>query len=179
MKCEAVRKSLGPWLDGELQHAEADKIQKHVDECPTCLEEKRRFLSLQISLERVLETEASRLAFEPFWNGVRQRISDDKAQRVRFLDRIRRALPPQRLAWAIPLVIIFFLGVFSLQQFFPKWRRGSNKSNLAAVESVDGHGFNVAVFRESKTKTTVIWLYQNQEEEDEPSAQSAPTDPSF
>lgn len=166
-------------MDGEIDHAEAHEIQKHVEECTACLEEKRRLLRLQASLKSVLDAEAAGLAFEPFWNGVRQRIAENKPLRVRFLDRLALFFPPQRLAWAIPLVIIFLLGVFSLERFFPQWRVGSNKSNLAAVESVDGHGFNVAVFRESKTKTTVIWLFQNQEEEDESSGESAPTDSSF
>ncbi len=179
MNCEAVKKSLGRWFDGEIDAAEAQEIQGHLEECSVCLEEKRRLVRLQTSLKSVLESGASGLAFEPFWNGVRRRIVERKPWHVRFLDRVRLALPPQRLAWAIPLVIIFLLGVFSLEQFFPKWRSGSNKSNLAAVESVDGHGFNVAVFRESKTKTTVIWLFQNQEEEDGSSGESASTNPSF
>ncbi len=178
MNCEATKRLLGTWLDGELGSAEAREIQKHTEECPACSEEKRRLTHLQASLGAVFQAQASGLDFEPFWNGVRRRILEDHAPRAGFLDWLRFALPPQRLAWAIPLVIVFILGVFSLEQFFPKWR-GGNKGNLAAVESVDGHGFNVAVFRESKTKTTVIWLFQNQEEEDESSAESAPTDPAF
>ncbi len=43
----------------------------------------------------------------------------------------------------------------------------SNASNFASVESIDAHGRNVALLREDETKTTVIWLYQNQEGENE------------
>jgi hypothetical protein len=77
------------------------------------------------------------------------------------------------------VAIVLLLAIVSLEQFFPGWRWGSNRSNTTAVDSIDGHGFNVAVFRESKTKTTVIWLYENQEEEDESAAESASPDTSF
>ncbi len=178
MNCETAKKLLGAWLDGELGPFEAHEIQKHAEECAVCSEEKRRLTHLQASVRSALVGQASGLDFDPFWAGVRRRILREHPPRVSFLDRVRWALSQQRLAWAIPLVIVFLLGLFSLEQFFPKWRLG-NKSNLAAVESVDGHGFNVAVFRESKTKTTVIWLFQNQEENDESSGESASTDPSF
>jgi hypothetical protein len=33
------------------------------------------------------------------------------------------------------------------------------------VESIDAHGRSVALLRENESKTTVIWLYQNEEGE--------------
>ncbi len=82
-------------------------------------------------------------------------------------------MAPPRLAWAVPAAIVLILGLFSLQQYFP------GPTNQAAVESIDGHGFNVALLREAKTKTTVIWLFDNQESENEASADSASTDTAF
>lgn len=179
MDCEAIKKSLGAWLDGELSHAEAVKIQGHLPECPSCLGEKTRLEQLQASLKTVLEARVSGVTFEPFWNGVRQRILEKRPWHVDLLDWARLALYPQRLAWVVPVVIVFLLGVFSLEQYFSGWRWGASRGNLTAVESIDGHGFNVALFRESKTKTTVIWLFENQEDEDESAEKTAPTEPSF
>ena len=179
MDCEAIKSSLGTWLDGELDHSEAERVRIHVQKCPSCIGEKERLERLQASLKGVLEGEASGLAFEPFWDGVRQRILERKPWHARLRDWARPVLYPQRLAWAIPLVIVFLLGIFSLEQFFPGWPWGSNRGNVAAVDSIDGHGFNVAVFRESKTKTTVIWLFENQEDEDESSGESTSTGSSF
>ncbi|MEK7783271.1 MAG: hypothetical protein AAB279_05025 [Candidatus Binatota bacterium] len=134
---------------------------------------------LQASLKGALEARASRLAFEPFWDGVHRRILEKRPWRDRLWDWVRPAIYPQRLAWAIPVVIVFLLGIISLEQFFPGWRWGSSRSNATTVDSIDGHGLNVAVLRESKTKTTVIWLFENQEDEDESSKKSAPAEPSF
>jgi hypothetical protein len=69
---------------------------------------------------------------------------------------------------------VLLIGAFSLDSLWPAWR-GRSQNNFAAVESIDAHGRNVALLREDNTKTTVIWLYQ--EEDDDTS--EAPAGPSF
>lgn len=179
MNCEDVRKALGALLDGELNHSEAEQVRTHAQGCPSCRGEKEQLERLQASLKGVLEARASGVAFEPFWDGVRQRILEKRPWPARLWDWVHSALYPPRLAWAIPVAIVFLLGIFSLEQFFPGWRGGFNRGNATAVDSIDGHGFNVAVFRESKTKTTVIWLFENQEGEDESAEEAVSTDTSF
>jgi hypothetical protein len=61
-------------------------------------------------------------------------------------------------------VVLALLGVLSWDLF---WRLGPPANSFTAVESIDAYGRNVALLREDETKTTVIWLYQNQEGEDE------------
>ncbi|MBI4523854.1 MAG: zf-HC2 domain-containing protein [Deltaproteobacteria bacterium] len=177
MDCETIKKSLGSWLDVELADSEAAKIKAHLEICAECAEEKRRLIRLQASIKDVLESRASGIAFEPFWRGVRSRILEKRPWYVALREMISGDfLSPQRLAWTIPVGIALILALLSLDQFSP-W--GSQKNNLTSVESIDGHGFNVAVFRESQTKTTVIWLFENQEDEDEPSGESTPPGSSF
>ena len=179
MDCDAIKRSLGAWLDGEASQSEAELIRAHVEGCPSCLGEKERLERLQAAVRGFFEMEASGLAFEPFWDGVRQRILEKRRWHARLWDRASYVFYAQRLAWAIPVAIVFLLALFSLEQFFPGWRWGSNRGDVTAVESIDGHGFNVALFRESKTKTTVIWLFENQEDEDESSEESSSTESTF
>jgi hypothetical protein len=178
MDCEAIKRSLGTWLDGEIGLLEGEAIQRHLEVCPSCVGEKTRLERLETALKSVLEERASGVAFEPFWGGVRRRIQEKGSWHVRLLDWATPAFSSQRLAWAVPLIIILLLGLFSLEDFFPGWIWGPGKSNLTAVESIDSHGFNVALFRESNTKTIVIWLFQDEEEE-ESSGKSAAGEPSF
>lgn len=179
LDCDAITRSLGPWLDGELAPAEAERVRSHLQLCPSCLSEKARLEALQAGLRSALEAEASEIAFEPFWRGVRQRISEKKPWPQRLGAWVRGVLYPEGLAWAIPALILVMLGVLSLESFFPEWRWGFNKANLAAVESIDGHGFNVAVFGESRSKTTVIWLFENDEDEDVSTGENPPAEASF
>src|ERR1051325_2312839 len=74
-----------------------------------------------------------------------------------------------RLAWAVPVAAVVLIALFSTVRY-SNWFA---PTNLASVESIDGHGFNVALLREAKTKTTVIWLFENQETEDDNSVKPA------
>jgi hypothetical protein len=179
MDCEAVRRLVGAWLDGELGQSEAELIGLHLQQCPLCVEEKSRLERLQLSLKNVLEEKASGLLFEPFWDRLNQRILEKRSWHAKLRDWFSSVFYPQRLAWGIPAAILLLLALLSFEDYIPGWHRSSNKPSLTAVDSVDGHGFNVAVFRESKTKTTVIWLFENQENEEESSGVSAPPKPSF
>jgi hypothetical protein len=177
--CEEIRRMLGPWLDGELGGSEAEQVRAHLEQCPACLAERSRLERIGASLKGILEKRASEVEFGAFWAGVRRRIEKKKPWHAGLPDWIRLPLGPPRLAWAIPVVIVVLLAVFSLDQFLPGWRWTLGQTNLAAVESIDGHGLNVALFREAKTKTTVIWLFENQEGENETSTEPASSDPAF
>jgi hypothetical protein len=80
------------------------------------------------------------------------------------------------VAWAVPATIVIVLALLSLDSFR---KLVTPRNNFAAVESIDAHGRNVALWREDETKTTVIWLYHNQEGENESSGENSETGPSF
>jgi Putative zinc-finger len=179
MHCEEIQRSLEAWLDRELSQSEAERVESHLLECPQCSEDRRQLERLHDVLRNSLQARASGLTFEPFWNEVHRRILEQKPWYVELLEWARLTLYPVKLTWAIPVVIVLLLLVLSLEQFVPGWGLGPGTGNLAAVESIDGHGLNVAVFREAKTKTTVIWIFQNQEGEDEAAEESASGDSAF
>jgi hypothetical protein len=171
--CADIKKSLGAWIDGEVAAAEAAEIQLHVQGCASCLDEKTRIERIEASLKSLLETRASAIAFDSFWAGVRRRIDEERPWPTRAGDWMRGVFSPPRLAWAVPTMVVMLVAALSLDQFFPGWRWAFGPTNVASVESIDSHGFNVALLREAKTKTTVIWLFENQESEDEASTDSS------
>ena len=175
--CANIQERLGAWLDGELDRVEGERVQLHLKQCPLCLGEKSRRERLDSALKNTLEAEAANVPFGPFWAGVHARIVEERSWQGRVVDWFRSTLTPPRLAWAIPAVILLLLGVLSLDRFVPGF--GFGQTNLASVESIDGHGMNVALLRESKTKTTVIWLFEDHEGETESAAEPASADPAF
>jgi predicted anti-sigma-YlaC factor YlaD len=174
--CKLTRESLSRWLDGDLGASDAEVIRLHLESCATCDGERRQLEKLQSSLKSLLVSNVPRLAFEPFWAGVRERITKKRSRRAAVMEWVQSRFAAPGLAWTVPAVIVVLLGVFSLDSF---WKLGSQRNNFAAVESIDAHGRNVALLREDETKTTVIWLYQNQEGEDESSGENTETNPSF
>jgi hypothetical protein len=127
----------------------------------------------------VLEANGSEIQFEPFWQGVQRRIAQKRNWYDKFGDRIRSTFNAPRLAWAIPAVIVIVLAGLSIDWFFPNAKIGTQSDNLATVESIDAYGRNVALLHEGETNTTVIWLYQPQESENDSSTEPSETKPSF
>jgi len=174
--CERTRESLSRWVDGDLSASDAEAIRLHLGSCAACDGERRQLEKLEFSLKSVLVSDVPRIDFEPFWAGVRERIKKKPSRREAIMEWSRSTFTPPALVWTVPAVIVVLLGVLSMNSF---WRLGWQRNNFAAVESIDAHGRNVALLREDETKTTVIWLYQNQEGEDESSGENAETTPSF
>jgi anti-sigma factor RsiW len=174
-ECDRIQEWLGAWLDGELPPAKAAEVKLHVEQCSACAAEKARIQRLDAALKSALEARVSDAAFAPFWAGVRARIAREKSWSERVFDWMRGVFAFPRLAWAVPVAAVILIALFSTI-------RNSNwfaPTNQASVESIDGHGFNVALLREAKTKTTVIWLFENQETEDDNSVEPAASEQAF
>ena len=178
-KCESTRETLGAWLDGELAAGQAEATRLHVEGCAACREERHRLERLQSTMRTVLESKGRELQFDPFWQGVQQRIAQKSNWYDELGDWFRGAFTAPRLAWAIPAVIVIVLAGLSIDSFFLNAKIAIQPDNLATVESIDAYGRNVALLHENETNTTVIWLYQPQESENDSSTEPSENKPSF
>jgi anti-sigma factor RsiW len=174
--CEDIAESLGVWLDGELSLADAEVIRLHLEGCALCEGKRRQLENLNSSLKSLLDASLPRVALEPFWRGVQERIAAKRTWRQQVMESIRSGLTGPAGAWAVPAAIVIVLAVLSVDALR---KFATQRNNFAAVESIDAYGRNVALWREDETKTTVIWLYHNQEGEDESSGENTETGPSF
>ena len=174
-RCEDMRDRIGAWLDGELSRPEFERVGAHLESCSACREERRQLERLQASLRELLVAVPSDLSFERFWPDVARRIQRQRPWYESFREWVRDLAGPPQLAWTVPAAIVLLLGVFSL---WPGKLTGP-RNNFATVDSIDAFGRNVAVLRENETKTTIIWLYQNQEGEDESTGEKTEAGPSF
>jgi anti-sigma factor RsiW len=84
--CGWVRRFIGPWKDGELDPADAARIEGHIASCPAC--------AAQARFEKWFAGEVRRLVDRP-------RAPERLAQRVAFeLRREQRARRVRRAVWA-------------------------------------------------------------------------------
>jgi anti-sigma factor RsiW len=174
--CETIRDSIGSWLDGELSPSESESVRDHVAVCTHCGAARQQLEKLQLALKDELAAQAAAIDFLPFWRGVQQRINQKRTWHEELFEWCRGFLSAPRVAWAVPTVIVLLLAVFSLDSYLPG--RGA-RDNFAAVESIDAYGRSVALLREDQTKTTVIWLYQDQEGENETAEEASKSGPTF
>ena len=169
-ECERIQESIGPWLDGELNSAESERVRTHVGSCPACLAAQQKIEKIDLALRSDLVAQAAKLEFAPFWSALERRISEPRPWYQEWRDRLVGA---PRSAWAVPALIALLLALWSFDSYFPGWRGGvAARSGFAAVDSIDAHGRSVALWRENETN--VIWLYEEQEGEHE-TAEEAPT----
>lgn len=175
-KCERIEKSIGPWLDHELSAAESEVVRAHVTACSRCSEARQRLERLDRALSSLLVDEAPKLGFASFWSELEQRIEQKRPWHKRLLEQAGDWISAPRAAWAVPALIAVLIAVLSYQSYFPFSR---SRNNFATVESIDSYGRNVALLREDESKTTVIWLYQNQEGDDEAADETPPAGPAF
>lgn len=173
--CESIQESLGAWLDGELKQSEAEAVRLHVEGCQDCGVAQKKLVKLNAAMKAVLAP-AGEVAFEPFWLGVRTRIEEKRSWTGAWTEWLRSIIAPPSLAWGVPAAIVLLLAVFSYNSLLPG--RGP-RNNFAAVESIDAHGRNVALLREDETKTTVIWLYQDPEGDNESTRENPKKGPTF
>jgi len=174
--CETIRESIGSWLDGELSPSASETVRLHLAACSDCSVARQQLEKLQLVLKDELVAQAASIDFLPFWRGVQQRINRKRAWHEDLLEWCRGFLTAPRIAWAVPALIVVVLALFSLDSFLPV--RGG-RDNFASVESIDAHGRSVALLREDQTKTTVIWLYQDQEGENETAEEASKSGPTF
>jgi len=177
--CERIQESLGVWLDGELKPAESDAVGAHVAGCSDCRAAQSSLEKLSVALRGALTADSREIEFLPFWRGLERRIQAKQPWYASIYEWAGSYFGPSRLAWAVPGAIALALVVVSANSYFAGWRGGSARSNFTSVDSIDSYGRSVALLRGDDTKTMVIWLYQNQEGENEAAEESAPSGPAF
>jgi anti-sigma factor RsiW len=177
--CSEIRDSIGPWLDGELSSPEADAIRVHLDTCLECSEERRQLEKLNRVMKGAFEAEDHELDAHAFWHGLRQRIAAKRRWYSGVAEWTDRCFQAPSFAWAVPAAIVLLIGALYFGPVLPGWWVGGPRNNFATVESIDAYGRNVALWRENESKTTVIWIYQNPDSENEGPGETNDKGPAF
>jgi hypothetical protein len=81
MNCSKITDRLDDYLDGRLDAAEADELQRHLADCSACADE---FDSIRDLRERAAELPRSLEPARDLWPGIASRISEGKIVRGRF-----------------------------------------------------------------------------------------------
>lgn len=178
MECREVRETLGAWLDRELPPDKGQVVARHLAGCESCSAERLRLERVESLLAEAVRSGAPAPPFEIFWRGVEERLRRREGWRYTLRDRFP-ALGWPRPAWLVPAAAAALLVALGVNYFWSAGRGGGAANNLSFVESIDAHGGNVALFRESKTRTTIIWLFNDPTADDESAEEKAEEAPSF
>jgi len=174
--CERIREFIERRLDAEWSRAEDESVSSHLESCGECSAAQRKLQKIDGALKSMLAGEAAKIEFASFWVGVERRLNAPQSWLRDWRDRW---IVVPRSAWAVPAIILLLLGVLSFESYFPAWRGGVARGRFASVDSIDAHGRTVALLRENETRTTVIWLYDEAEDEHETAEEDPKSGPAF
>jgi hypothetical protein len=174
--CERIEQLLERWVDDQLSDADGALVRDHVSGCVKCRMAQRQLEQIHGALHQALVVNAPKLELAPFWRAIESRLHERSPWHREMRDRAREWFAAPRTAWAIPAAIAVLIALFSYESYFSF---GRPRNNLAMVESIDSYGRSVALLREDESKTTVIWLYQNPEGDDEAAEETPQPGPAF
>jgi anti-sigma factor RsiW len=146
-------------MDGELPTRQGLDIEAHLGNCSACREEKSRLEWLETSLEKTLKAEGAAVSFASLRAETYRRILEHRPSRHRIAERLAPVRFPRPAAWALSaaaVIVMVLVGPALLERI-----SGPRNGNGAAVDSIESYGSNVVLFREARTKTTVIWLFES------------------
>ncbi|HWP60639.1 MAG TPA: zf-HC2 domain-containing protein [Candidatus Acidoferrales bacterium] len=167
---------LSACLDGEVEAPTAKRVQGHLERCPSCRAELARLERLDDVLKSALQARASEASWQTIWPKVATRIGERAWWPRRLRDYLGLDALRLRPAWLVSAAVALGVALLGVATYLTDFR---TRNNFAFVESIDGHGANIALFREAETRTTVIWLFEDVENQDALSEESATASPGF
>lgn len=167
MTCREVGNLLGPFIDGELDSPQHETISLHVASCSACAAAAEREGELGRLVASTLKGELSRVDFSGFWDALEQRLALEERP-ASWLERVRRyvqetALVPRlalagAFAAAVLLSAVFFADDHTDPRFVKPPVVVSSVGHAVRVNRVRARGGTLAVLREPRYDTTVLWV---------------------
>lgn len=162
MTCADVDHLLDPFIDTELPPGQMLAVARHAGTCPACDAMLRDFEIMRQSLGSHVQAEVDELDLSGIWPAVAVEVDAAIERRSRWMSRRQlRKAPVWGVAFALAAsLVLFFRPVEQPRQMAdtPKPRLGRLASlpNYAQIERLAGK--NIAVRREPKDGTTMIWV---------------------
>lgn len=160
--CSSVSKLIDKYFDQEISQRDQEVVEKHLKECPVCLERLKFMGEVKVALQRPVMEATEKETFPWIWEKIEREIRF--TPRWSLWGSITRGLgiPPliRKKIWipATAVAILFLL------LFFPSlFKKKSSHFPLPVVEYVESKTNNVMIYELENTKVTVIWLFEESE----------------
>jgi len=161
MTCRDVEQLLGHFVDAELPPPQLLAVARHAGSCAACDQAARELTELHEAIAHTVEAEVAGFDFSRVWPEVERRITPERPQVAGGWRRIS-STPLWGGMLAIAASALFFLQmpantppVVVQQKTKPAVSRPDR--NQAFIDRLAG-GKRVAVRREPKSGTTMIWV---------------------
>lgn len=162
--CSSISQLLERYFDRQATDQERSLIERHLPGCPTCHERLRLLEGLRKAIKTPVDEALQRETFPWVWEkierGIRMRRKSSWWESFRsWLD-----LSPlsRKKVWIPAVVTAIVLALVTSPFLFKKTPSYSERS---VVEYVESGVYNVMVYESEKAKVTVIWLFEEPQNE--------------
>jgi len=166
--CSSVSKLLEKYFDQEVTDKERLLVEGHLQDCPACQDALRSMEGLRTLIKIPVEEAIQKEDFPWVWQKIEREIR--LHEKLTWWQSVRSWLDVSPLfkkkVW-IPAVATLVVFLFITSQIF--FKKIPSYSGASVVEYVESETNNVMVYDLEKAKVTVIWLFEEPEEEVSPS----------
>ena len=140
MRCQEARQWIEEYHDGELETALREEVEAHVRDCPECLRqvamlraEDDLYRTYAAGLDQAMSGESA------LWGRINARIRTAAGSAPGWMEALRAAMTPRRLAVALVLVVISVAGTLVTVRML------GDRAPLVPAESVTGGDLEMAL----------------------------------
>jgi predicted anti-sigma-YlaC factor YlaD len=162
--CSSVLKLLEKYFDQEVTNKEKIFIEDHLQNCPACREELRSMEELRTLIKAPFEEVIQKEDFPWLWQKIEReiRLQEKQTWWQSLLSWLNVSLLFKKKVW-IPAAVTIGILIFITAQIF--FKEMPSYLDSSVVEYVESETHHVMVYNLEKAKVTVIWLFEESEEE--------------
>jgi anti-sigma factor RsiW len=163
-ECSSVSKLLDKYFDQEVTREERSLVEGHLPNCSACQKALDSMQNLRLLIKRPVEEAAERENFPWVWQKIEKGIQ--RKERPGLLDLLKSWLdvtPLLKRKILIPAVAAAVVLILITAPFL--YEKIASYPVVSVVEYVESETYNVMVYELETPQVTVIWLFEDQEEE--------------
>ena len=166
--CSSISKLLEKYFDQEVTDKERLWVEGHLQDCPACQDALNSMEELRTLIKVPVEEAVQKEDFPWLWQKIERGIGLQEKQSWWQSIRFWLDVSPlfKKKVWIPAMATIMVLLFITTQIYFKKT---PSYSGASVVEYVESETNNVMVYDLEKARVTVIWLFEEPEEEVSPS----------
>jgi anti-sigma factor RsiW len=162
--CSSISLLLERYFDREASDGERTLVESHLPDCPGCREKLWLLQGLRETIKAPIDEALKEETFPWIWEKIEREIRTGRNPSWKDSVRSWLDLSPllRKKVWVPAVATILVLFFITAQIFFKKI---PSHPGASVVEYVESETHNVMVYDMEKAKVTVIWLFEEPEEE--------------
>jgi anti-sigma factor RsiW len=162
--CSSVSKLLEKYFDREVTDKERLLVESHLQSCLPCRDALMSMEGLRTLIKSPVEEAVQQEDFPWVWQKIDREIRSQEEGSWWQSLRSWMGLSPlfKKKVWIPAVATIAILLFISTQAIFKKI---PSYSETSVVEYIESETYNIMVYESEKTKTTMIWLFDEEDQE--------------